>query len=134
MPNHKQMDLACASSLITDNRMDRPPGHKLRSTTRSRGKSKYTMVEDDDDSIDIVTFDTVLKDTPGGPSTTRIEVPLRPITVSNPEAQPEPSSRLPFQENVDFPMGDARSGGAEEYERVHVNKVCANDYTSIMNS
>lgn len=112
--------------------MDHPPAHVLHSKSRSRGKAKYTMVEDDDDSIDIVTFDTVVKDTPGGPSTTRIEVPLRPIAISIPEVLSQPGSSLGAQENPDFPMGDARGGDTEEYERVRVNKVRAGQHSSII--
>jgi hypothetical protein len=36
------------------------------------------LVEDDDETIDIVTFKEVETDTPGGRITKRIEVPLRP--------------------------------------------------------
>lgn len=92
------------------------------------------MVEDDDDSIDIVTFDTVLKDTPGGPLKARVEVPLRPIPRPIPHVEDGPKKIVLTEENMDFPMGDDTGGEPTEDDRVHVNKVRADEHMNVNTS
>jgi hypothetical protein len=77
------------------------------SRKRKRGKRKNLIIEGDDDTIDLVTFEEIIKDTPGGPVRKRVEVPLRPYPDSDPGpgSQPQPATASQT-ENFDVPMLD----------------------------
>jgi hypothetical protein len=62
------------------------------SKKRKRGKNKNVWIEDDDDTIDIVTVKEVTVNTSVGPVKKLLEVPLRPIASSQAgsSSQPQP--------------------------------------------
>jgi hypothetical protein len=56
--------------------MNNTTSKPMPSRKRKRGKYKNMIVEGDDDAHGFVTFEDVTMDTPGGPITQRVEVPL----------------------------------------------------------
>lgn len=67
------------------------------------------MVEDDDDAIDIVTYDEVEADTPFGRVTKRIQVPLRPnatVQESIPHLGPSYKTTSTTDDRYHEPVGD----------------------------
>jgi hypothetical protein len=76
------------------------------SRKRKRGKYQNRLVEDDDEAIDIVSFKEVNTNTPGGPVTKRVQIPLRPnVTLRKSTDCPrESSSNLQFEAFEDAQM------------------------------
>jgi hypothetical protein len=78
----------------------------MGSRKRKRGKYQNRLMEEDDDAIDIVTFEEVKIDTPGGQFTKRIQVPLRP--------------EVKLGQSTDRPLGSTSNAQHETFEDVEM--------------
>jgi hypothetical protein len=55
----------------------------MDSRKHKRGKYKHMLIDGDDDTVDIVTFEEVKMDSSWGAKTQRIEVPLPPVNLES---------------------------------------------------
>jgi hypothetical protein len=92
------------------------------SRKRKRGKKKNLLIEDDDDAVDVVTFEEVTVNTSRGPVKKIMEVPLRPVPDSN-VGRSSRLDRFPSSRIDDFVGGRLYLDDEEPTQELSKNKV-----------